>query len=406
MIKNTVRTIAAAAVVALLATAFGSSNSGASEGSGKTITIGVLEDYTGPGASGTKAYLNGVEAGIVLAKHEGYTIKYVLGDTQTSPGGALSIAQRLVAEDHVNVVLAESAVAFAAAPYLMSQHIPVIGAPIDSSEWGTDTNMFSVEGALHITAVTSTFGQLLKLLGATTVATLGYGISPASADSAIGVAKSAAAAGLKTGYVNSNFPFGSTNVGPVALELKAAHVDSIYPAVETNTALALITALRQMDVNLKAAILPDGYGADILQAGPGAVQQAQDAYFLLGFEPVEMGTPATKQFQADLAAAGTTGVPTDAEYFGYTSVGLLLQALKSAGSKPTSASILSALQGIHSWGALGLWGGRTININDRTQVLTSIRCTWMVKLVGKGFKLVKGAEPLCGDVLPGVTAGS
>jgi branched-chain amino acid transport system substrate-binding protein len=382
------------------------SSSGGSSGGGKTITVGILGDFTGAAASGNKTYLNGIKAGIVLANRDGYTIKYVVGDTQTSPTAALAAAQKLVTQDHVPIILAQSAITFGAAPYLNAQHIPVIGVAEDASEWATDLNMFPIGGALHITAVTTTLGEVFKKLGATTVGTLGYGISPSSADSALGGTKSAEAAGLKNGYVNANFPFGSTNVQPIALAMKAAGVDAFYASVDPNTGFALITALRQEGDDLKAAVLPDGYGADTLQAGPGALQAAQNVYFTLGAEPVEMNTSATKQFQADLATAGTTGVPTYSEYNGYESVGLLLQALKSAGGNPTTASLTTALSNIHSWDALGLWGGRAIDINDRTDVLATSTCTWVTKLVGSDFQLVPGADPLCGSVLKGVTVGS
>ena len=410
MFKKRTRLLAVAVGAMLVAGACSSSKSnsgsggtgttGSSGGGGKTITIGVLSDLSGPAASGNKTYINGIKAGILLAKRQGYTIKYVSADTQTSPAAALSAAQKLVNEDHVLVVLAQSAIAFAAAPYLNAHNIPVIGVAEDAAEWGTDNNMFPVGGALHITAVTTTFGQILKLLGATNLGTLGYGVSPSSADSAKSASKSAEAAGLKGGYVNANFPFGSTNVQPIALAMKSAGIDSFYASVDPNTGFALIQALRQAGVNLKAAILPDGYGADTLQAGPGALAEAQNVYFTLGYEPVEMNTTATKQLVSDLTATGTTGVPTYGEYNGYVSMGLLLKALQSAGSNVTQASLLTALSGIHDWDALGLWGGRTIDINDRVHVLGSVQCSWITKLVGTDFQLVNGAEPLCGSVLP------
>jgi branched-chain amino acid transport system substrate-binding protein len=383
----------------------GSSASGGSSG-GHTINVGVLTDLTGAAASGNKTFINGINAGVVLAKGDGYTIKYVTADTATSPAAALTAAQKLVTQDHVLVVVAQSAIAFAAAPYLNSHHVPVIGVAEDASEWGTDTNMFPIGGALHINAVSTTFGQLLKLLGATTLGTLGYGISPSSADSALGATKSAQLAGLKSGYVNANFPFGSTNVQPVAIAMKSAGVNAFYASVDPNTGFALITALRQSGDDLKAAVLPDGYGADTLQAGPGALQAAQNVYFTLGYEPVEMNTSATKQFQADLATSGTTGVPTYSEYNGYVAVGLLVQGLKAAGANPTQASLTTALSKIHNWNALGLWGGRTIDINNRTDILTSTLCTYVTKLVGSNFQLVSGAEPLCGSNVAGVTVGS
>jgi branched-chain amino acid transport system substrate-binding protein len=413
------RVIAVATVAMLLAGACSSSSKPSSSGTtapsgsaagntggGKTVTIGVLGDFTGAAASGNQTYLNGIKAAAVLARRDGYNIKYTVADTQTSPTAAQAAAQKLVTQDHPLVILAQSAITFAAAPYLNSQHVPVIGVAEDAGEWATDLNMFPIGGALHITAVGTALGQLFKMLGATTVGTLGYGISPSSADSAEGGMKSAEEAGLKDGYVNANFPFGSTNVQPVAIAMKAAGVNAFYASVDPNTSFSLITALRQEGVDLKAATLPDGYGADTLQAGPGALQAAQNVYFLLGYEPVEMGTPATKQFQADLAASGTTGVPTYSEYNGYLSVGLLLQALKAAGANPTEASLTTALSSIHDWDALGLWGGRTEDINDRTDVVATSQCTWVTKLVGSNFQLVPGADPLCGHLIPGVTVGS
>lgn len=386
-------------------TTTGSGGTTPSAGGGGSITIGVLGDFTGEAASGNKTFINGIDAGLVLAKREGWNIKVDQADTQTSPATALSAAQKLVTQDNVPIVLTQSAIAFAAAPYLKQHNIPVIGVAEDAGEWQTDLNMFPVGGALHINAVTTTFGILLKQLGVTNVGTLGYGISPSSADSAIGAGKSAVAAGLKNGYVNSNFPFGSTNVAPVAIAMKSAGADAFYASVDPNTSFSLIDALRQQGVDLKAAILPDGYGADTLQAGPGALQSAQNVYFTLGYEPAEMQTAATKQFVSDLAASGTSGVPTYGEYNGYTCIGLLLQALKAAGSHPTAASLQSALSGIHSWSALGLWGGRTIDINDRSDVLMTGLCSWVTKLVGTNFQLVPNATPVCGTVIPGETAG-
>lgn len=375
-------------------------------GAGETVTIGILGDLTGAAASGNKTYVQGINAGVLLAKREGYTIKYVLGDTQTSVATALSAAQKLVTQDHVLAVVAQSALTFAAAPYLMAHNVPVIGVAEDAGEWGTDKNMFPIAGALHIHAVTTTFGLIFKLLGATTVGTLGYGISPSSADSALSATKSAEAAGLKNGYVNANFPFGSTNVAPIALAMKSAGVDAFYASVDPNTGFSLIDALRQSGDALKAAVLPDGYGADTLQAGPGALQSAQNVYFTLGYEPVDMHTTATKQLVSDLAATGTTGVPTYGEYNGYVSIGLLIKALKAAGANPTQASLITALSGIHSWDGLGLWGGRSIDINDRVNLAVTTTCSWVTKLVGTDFQLVPGADPICGAVIPGETVGS
>ena len=46
-----------------------------------TYTVGLLTDETGLAASGNKSSVAGVQAGTVLASRDGYTIKYVVGDT-------------------------------------------------------------------------------------------------------------------------------------------------------------------------------------------------------------------------------------------------------------------------------------------------------------------------------------
>jgi ABC-type branched-subunit amino acid transport system substrate-binding protein len=374
---------------------------GAGGSDGKTFTVGILTDLTGLAASGNKTSVDGVKAGVVAAKRDGYTIKYVVADTKTTPDGALAAAKDLVRQK-VFVVVAHSALAYAGAAYLASQHIPVVGVAEDGPEWITSKNMFSVFGALHTEKVTTTYGKFFKAQGVTTVGALGYSISPASANAAKAAIVSAEAVGLKKGYLNANFTFGSTNVDPIAIAMKNAKVDGMTATVDPNTGFALITALRQRGDPLKVALLPTGYGGDLLQAGPSALQAAQNVYFTLSYEPVEMQTTATKAFQADLQAAGVTGAPTFAEYNGYSSVLLLVEGLKAAGAKPTQASVITGLSGIHAFNPGGLFGSHPLDINDRDNLVSGPdNCQWITKLSGDKFQLVSGADPVCGEVVAG-----
>ena len=380
-----------------------SSGAAGGGGGGETVKIGVLADVTGPGASGNKTTVEGVKAGVIYAARQGYKIQYVIGDSGTNPATIATAAQKLVTQDHVAAVIAVSAVTFGATNYLAAQHIPVIGAAQDGPEWQTLKNTFAITGAINQQIVTTTNGDFFKSQGVTNVGSLGYGISPLSAESAKGTAASAKHAGLKVGYVNSNFPFGSTDVQPVALAMKSGGVDGFTSATDPNTSFALITALRQAGVDLKAALLPTGYGSDTTQAGPGALSAAQNVFFALQYEPIEMQTAATKQFAGDLKSAGVTTQATLAEYHGYASVGLLVQALKATSGKPAASTILTALTGIHSWDGLGLFGGRKIDINDRAANPGGVdNCAWITELKGDSFTLVKAADPICGTVIPGV----
>ncbi len=407
MVRRNTRIIAVVVLALLVIAGCGSSTKQGAGGSGstKTYTLGLLTDLTGVAASAEMSTPNGVKAGVGLVNSEGYKIKYVVADAQSSPTGALAAAQKLVEQEHVFAVVAVSGLTFAASSYLTAHGVPVIGAATDGPEWIASRNMFSVFGTQDYTKVSTTVGNVFKLLGVTNLAALGYGVVPSAAESAKASAVSAQNAGIKVGYLNANFPFGSTDVGPVALAMKSARVDGFTGDVEENTTFALIEALRQQGVNLKAALVAVGYGADLTQAGPGAEQAAQGAYFTVAYEPVEMHTAATERLANALKTYAGVTQPTLNEYIGYASVDAFVTGLKKAGSNPTRASFINAMLGIRSYNAAGLFGSHSIGfaLDQRGLVGGADNCLWLTKYVGTSFQLVPGADPICGSTLPGKT---
>jgi ABC-type branched-subunit amino acid transport system substrate-binding protein len=412
MLSRSRLVLATVAIVSMIATACGSSSkhgatggTGGSGGSGKTYTVGVLADMTGLAASGNKSVVQGVEAGIYRAKQQGYNIKYTLVDTQSSPAGALSAAQQLVLNDHVFAVIAASSLLFAAASFLNQHNVPVIGSAEDGPEWLTDTNMFSPYGpgiGSGQAPVVTGVAKAMQLEGVTNVGILAYAY-PTSALAARDIQAGAESVGLKVGYINTSFPLGGTNVGPVVLAMKAAGINGFVAPLAPNTALAAIVALRQQGVNLKGAFLYNGYGGDLIQAGPGALQDAQGVYFGNEFEPFEMNTPATQQFHSALVAgAGVTGDPTFAEFAGYGSLDILVTGLKAAGSNPTAASLITALNGVHNYNPAGLFGSHHWDLNNRIALPGGVDdCAWLTRLNGSSFELVPGGDPICGQTVPG-----
>ena len=273
--------------------------------------------------------VSALKAGIGLAGKDGYKIKYVTADTQSTPTGALTGAQKLVTEDHVFAVIAISDLTFGAVPFLAAKGVPVIGAAVDGAEWATNRNMFSTFGFPDYTKVPTTPGAFFKLVGATNVGIVGYGLVPSAAEAAKGAAISSREAGLKVGYLNAKFQLGSTNVGPDVLAMKHAGVDALSVLLQQNTGFAMVQGLRQQGVQLKAPLFSAGYGTDLLDAGAAAQQVAQGAYFSLSYEPVEMHTAATKQFQQALKTyANSTETPGLNEYLAYTAVAAFEQGLE------------------------------------------------------------------------------
>lgn len=408
----------AAAAVAVVAVAAGCSSSsgsttstgssGATAGQLKTFKVGVLTDLTGPAAANDASSLDGIKAGTYYAARNGFKIQYVVADTATNPTAVVAAAQKLVTQDDVSAVIAASALTYLAAPYLTSHQIPVVGMDSDGSEWLTAKNMFSVVGAYNTTKVTDIFGNMMKLVGSSTLGSLGYGIAPTSAGEAKGFAASAEAAGLKVGYLNANFQFGSTNVDPVAIAMKNSGVDSVMTATTSGTSLALFTALRNQGVDVKGAFMATGYGTDLLKSSAATQQQAQQAMFVQFAEPFALQTAATKQMASDLTKAGfTTAAPSYGQYVGYLSMGLLVAGLKGAGDTLDKASLLTSLSNFHQWDGVGLFGSKVIDVNNKTAYVEGIdNCTWLTKFVGTSFQTVKGGEPICGTVVPGKTVSA
>jgi branched-chain amino acid transport system substrate-binding protein len=414
-LANKKKLLAVAAVALLVAGACSSSSkssksagnstgSSGGSGSGKTITVGVLTDLTGPGANISSTFPQGVQAGIGLAAaQDGIHIKYVTADTATSPAGVLAAAQRLVEEDHVYAVIASSVLFFAAAKFLASHNIPVFGAGADGDEWITTPNLFSTLGYQDYTKVYTMFGDFYKSRGVTSIGVVGYSIEPSSKESAEDVAASAAHAGIKVGYQNYNFPLGSTNVEPTVLAMKSAGINGLNTSIVTNSNLAIVTGLNQQGIH-PVNVLATGYGGDLVQGGPDAQHQAQGSYFITGAEPVELHTAATQEFQNALKTyAGVNGDPTFSEYNGYLAIAALAAGLKAGGINQTQSQLITTMLNLKGFDGNGLWGGHTLSfaMDQRGTIASVDNCIWFVQYVGTSFNPVKGFSPICGSVIPG-----
>ena len=378
----------------------GSSGTKSSTGPGtsKTITIGFVTDLTGVASSGfltsklgIDAYLNHLNA---TGGADGYKIKYILADTNSTPTGALTAVQKLVEQNNVFAIVEDSSDFFGAEPYALAQGIPVVGSGIDGPYWGDPkkTNIFDAAGPTNEDYELAAQGTFMKSQGVTKCASLGYAGSPSSALAAQGFVVSCQKAGLKSGYLNTQFPFGSTNVGPIALAMKAAGVDGLFLPTVPSTSFALVEALHLLGAKLKAVLLPTGYGGDFLSS-PAAVAAGQG----LDFEPVglpaQANTPGTRQRAADLAAVGVTTDPTFAEQFDFLVLTAFVAGLRAAGANPTRQSFMAAMSRITNFNAEGLLAPSTVNFRNYTP---ATGCAYVVTLKGSKFVLLPNM-PLCGQ---------
>jgi branched-chain amino acid transport system substrate-binding protein len=390
-----------------------SSSSSSSGAAGTPIKIGVLTDSTGVASSGFTTTEKGIKAYVDSVNADGgvngQKITYVMGDTASTPAGALTAAQKLVQSDKVFAIVEVSSDFFGAEPYLLKQGVPVIGGAFDGPEWTvqSNTNLFSSIGVTDFNTVSSVNGEYMKMRGVTNCGSMGYSSSKTAQASAIAGNKSCVAAGLKATYLNNQIPFGSTDMGAIALAIKAAGVDGMMVPVVPATAFALAAALKQIGVKLKSYLLLTGYGGDLL-ASSAAVAAGQGYEFSSVGQPIEANTPATQKFAAALAKVGVTGPPTFAEQHAYIGMAAFVAGLKAAGANPSQKAFLTAMRGVKGFDGDGLLSPAKIDFDNYAAGGTGgsviANCIFVAELNGTKFTPVSGT-PLCGKTLPGLTTG-
>jgi branched-chain amino acid transport system substrate-binding protein len=414
--------VAALATVATMAAACGSSSSGGNTPSGGSsstggstassntpIKVGVITSLTGTASSGFLGTEAGVKAafGAINASGgvAGHKLTYEMLDDTSSATGAAAAATKGIQQDHDFALLSVSSSFYGAFSVATKAKEPVVGSGFDGGpEWldiKDNPTMFDVEGGVDYSTAPSTWGDAMKIMGVTKATALGYIESPSAAQAAEGGVASAKAAGLAT-VPATEVHFGTTDVGPQVLALKAAKIDGIYMPVVPNTGFAVIGGLAQAGVPLKGAILATGYGGDLLQSKQ-AVAAGQGDYMATADAPVELKTPGTMKLQASLASyASYTGIPTFSQYQGYMTASAFVYGLGLAGANPTQASFVTALRGA-TWDSNGLQ--KPVNFATPGGIGAGMgpgNCIYLPQLKGSKFILNPKLNPICGTVLPGV----
>ena len=255
--------------------------------SASTITLGLITSETGSASSEYTGIIPAAQARIAQLNAaggiNGRQVKLITADDASSPTGNGAAAQRLIAEG-VFGIIAESPFVFGGFKTMNSAGVPVTGGAYDGPEWGTQpyTNMFTYTAPQDPKSpVYTTAPNFFKQNGATTVAAVGYGVSPSSSAAATGFIFGSKYVGLKEGYLNTSLPFGTVDVSAIALSLKNSGSDGLYMPLDENTNFAIINAAKQAGANLKVIESATGYGQALLDDptasvhGPGGLLPAR-----------------------------------------------------------------------------------------------------------------------------------
>jgi branched-chain amino acid transport system substrate-binding protein len=370
-----------------------------------SIKIGFIYSKTGAAASTSGSSDIGCKARVGRENAAGgvngrkLEVEYV---DDASSGANLTQAQSLVQNDQVYMVINDSAFAFLSYRWLIDHDIPLIGGGFDGNYYGAPGNekVISAFGnSPPISGIATTLTpKIMKALGASKVAAIGYGVSPSSSAAVKSLQEySVPAEGLEAVYTNTSVDFGTSDVGPLVLGMKNAGADAGWYAMDLSTNLALAQGLIQNGVKMKAQLMATGYGHELLDQ-PVSKTLGPDIILTTGWAPVELKTKATKRFQADLKKyAGFTDVPDFGIYTGYIDCDLAIQGLAKQGDDLDPTTYWQALRSIGTYnagGGLGCtdssWSLETYGKIVAGDSTDSRRiCTWALQVKDGKFVVLK-----------------
>jgi branched-chain amino acid transport system substrate-binding protein len=393
----------------LLVTTAGAQASNAPGVTAKDITLGFITSETGVAASASGGSTDGCKARIGAQNAQGGVngrkIKLEAVDDKSS-GANLTAAQDLVQNRNVFTVIDDSAFGFLTWRYLKGQGVPMIGAGFDGSYYydpGNENIISAYGDGTPVPGLTyDTVTKVMKKLGATSVAAIGYGASPSSSENAKATGTFAAkAAGLKSGYLNTAVDFGTTDVGPIVLGIKNSGSDAVYMPLDTNTNIAIVQGLQQNNVPMKVTVSATGYSQGLLDQ-PASKTLTERDLFQTGYKPVELGGQGVKKFQQNLKKyAGYTGVPGFGEYTGYIACDLTIVGLQAAGKNPTRQGFVDGIRNTNG----GIYDNAGLTCSPRNfspenfGKVAKESCLWYVVVKDGKWKVLFGGKPVKGKIV-------
>jgi branched-chain amino acid transport system substrate-binding protein len=413
--KRGVRALAVVATlsvasVGVLATGASAQSSGNAPGvSDKSVKVGFISAETGVAAANFVGADKGCKARIDAENAKGGVNgrKIDLQEIDDKSSANLTAAKDLVENQGVFTVVNDSPFAFLTYRYLVDSKVPMIGGGFDGSyyyEQGNEYTISSLGDGTPVPGITSdTVTNLMKKLGATKVAAIGYGVSPSSSETAKATVNYAAkASGLKPGYLNNSVDFGSTDIGPIVLGIKNSGSDGVYLPLDSNTNFAVIQGLQQNGVDTKAVVSATGYSQDLLDQ-PIAKTITPSDVLQSSYKPIELKDPAVKTFVNNLKKyAGITGVPNYGVYTGYITCDMAVLGLKNAGKNPTRQAFVDGIRKANGgkYDSAGLTC-RDVDLSYAHfgKISSEPACIYYVQVKNGKFVPYNGGKPITGKTV-------
>ncbi len=223
---------AAVAVVASLAAA----------GAQAQIRIGAILSISGPGAAMGVGYKGAFD--FLPAEVAGQKIEYIVRDDATDAQTAYTIAQKLIAEDHVDAIIGPSLYSsdVAVQPLANDAHVPMIAmAPLVPVP---EKFPYSFAVAQPLSLMVAAVFRHMQAAGVKTVGFIGF--SDGWGDQVHAATVTAAAAGGIALVADERYARADTTVQAQALRLIALHPDAVMMGNSATPAVLPVVALRRL----------------------------------------------------------------------------------------------------------------------------------------------------------------
>ncbi|MGH9092878.1 MAG: ABC transporter substrate-binding protein [Acidimicrobiales bacterium] len=411
-VRRSLRAATTVAVTGTLVLAVGYGVSGAATGSSRQptkspITIALISSTTGVAGPQYQRAAEGFKARVALQNANGGIDGHQLNGIVINDAGnytqEASIVQGAVQTKGAIGIVSDTPFMFEAYRWLQQNHIPVTGSSADGSEWGTpkNTNMFPSDDGYQTpnAPATAAFSTLMKKVGAKSVASLGYSISPLSSQAAKNYTAAAKHAGLKTPYLDTAVTFGATDFTSEALAVKKSGADLVTPTMDDNSNFALLQDLRNAGSKAKGLLAT---GLEPTAVGSSSWTALQGSYFFQVWVPTQLHTKATSTFQSALKTyenVPTSTFPDWSVYESWLGATLMIKGLLKDGSSPTSQGIIGKLRKVTNFNGNGLLS-HPINYTALAKKKYGPTCIYYLKAEKSGFVPVN-KTPICGTAIPG-----
>jgi branched-chain amino acid transport system substrate-binding protein len=397
---------AAAMTIAACSSSGGSGNS-ASGGSGDYV-IAAVDDLSGAFSQGRQQDIQAAQAAVdaqnAAGGINGHKLSLVAVDDQSTASGAVAAFRAAVTQDHALAVVTASSDTDASAPFLHSQNEPLIGLP-NGTSWGSQpyTNQFGDPWIVNPNPTATPFtvyAKYLKAQGVTKLAVLDYaGLGSYYQQSQAEVAKLAGQMGIKVALLDQSIPLSNPNHTTIALAVKNSGADGIFFGLADPDMIGVLTALYDQGVRVKTTVAQTGYDDTLVTSVDKPVLDAENFTVAYPFAPQSVSNPGVTAMLKAFSKYAPSIYPKS--FVGYneeiffSGVEAAIAGIKAAGSNPTSASVVKALQGLKNWNVNGVWPN-TVSYGSQFGS-SNQKCVYYIKVVNGAYQ-VQSPAPFCGVV--------